>query len=113
MRLVLKPDALNYTKVFPLYDFKVPGEKEQIELAQSMYQDLEANGKEIIVYSHPRKGYRIGVYTTPGYAYLIQSLDSNKNYYANTLYVAFESHLEDFKKLAKYLEGVYYGRTTK
>jgi len=108
MQLVLKPDGINYIKVLPLYDFEIPEEKEGIEIARAIFEELQRDGQKVIVYNHPRKNYRIGVYTLNQYVYLVQSVGQHKNFYMNTVYVADDKHINDFLKIAKYLESLYY-----
>lgn len=109
MKLILDPSGVNYTRVMPLYDFKFPDdEKERIKFAENVFNELEQNGKQLLLLNHPRKRFRIGVYQLNDFVYLIQSIKT-ESFSKNNLYVADASHLDDFKKIAKYLEDIYYG----
>ena len=109
--LLLNPDLPNYTSVFPMYellgDFT---EKAQIELAKDIFEEIDSQGVVVIEYRHPRKGYKLGVYELGDYVYFFQCLSVN-GVFKNNLYVASSSHKNDFVKICKYLEKMYYGST--
>ena len=109
MKLLLDPNGINYTRVMPLYDVTLPeDEAERIKFAKNVFDELENGGKQILLLNHPRKRFRIGVYELNNFVYLIQSVKT-ESFSKNNLYVADDTHLDDFKKIAKYLEGIYYG----
>jgi len=107
--LLMKPNSPNYTTVFPMYellgDFT---EKDKINYAKDIFDELESQGTPVLEYRHPRKGYKLGVYELNGYVYFFQCLKV-QGVFKNNLYVAVSSHKDDFVKICKYLEKLYYG----
>ena len=106
--LLMNPNLPNYTTVFPMYellgDFT---EKEQINLAKDIFDEIDSDGSILLEFKHPKKGYKLGVYELNKYVYFFQCLKV-QGVFKNNLYVATSSHKDDFLKICKYLEKLYY-----
>lgn len=103
-KLVLEPNARNHFKVLLLGVDNIPeSEKEQILLAEKMYNELEQdnNREKLYRFSSQKKGIMISVFKSNNRGYLIQSIKNEFETYNNTVYVS--DNINDLVNIAKFL----------